>query len=247
MRQIVALLFCLSAAFAQAQTFTTKPFLSVQGHAEAKVKPDIFPVTVRLEDTGTDPARSQGLVEDLAAKTLAAAQAQGAQSSDIDVGNLSVSPKTKWDDKAEQEIFLGNSYERAIEVRFRDLERLRQFIAALPDMKQLRIDTGTFQYSGRRELERKLRREAVADAKAAAEDLAGAVGRRLLELFNVSDHAQSTIYSNMGYSRSGAPSARSVSSVALLAPGTVRNSGIVLKEGEITVSADAFLVYIIGD
>ena len=247
MRSVILLMLVMGASIAQAQTFTTKPFLSVQGHAEAKVKPDIFPVEVRMEETGTDPAKSQGLVEDLAARVLSAAQAQGATDRDIDVGNLSISPQTKWDEKTEREIFLGNTYEREIEVRFKDLDSVRKFIAALPDMKQLRIDTSTFQYSGRRELERRLRREAIADATAAAKDMSDAVGKRLVELFNVSDRAQSTIYSNLGYSGSGAPVPRDATSVALLAPGTVRNAGIVLKEGEITVSADAYLVYIIGD
>lgn len=235
----------LAPVVVTAQTFTTKPFLSVQGHAEATVRPDVFPVEVTLADTGTNAAKSQALVEDLSAKVLAAAQAQGAQDRDIDVGNLSVSPKTKWDEKADDEIFLGNEYEREIEVRFRDLDALRRFIAALPDLRQLRIATGTFQYSGRRALERKLRRDAIADAKAAADDMADAVGKRLVELFNVSDRAQSTIYSNVGYAGSG--TLDRMTSVALLAPGTVRSANIVLKEGEITISADAFLVFVIGD
>ena len=246
MRRIILLGLLAIAPALHAQTFTTRPFLSVQGHAEVTVKPDIFPVKVTLKETGTNPAKSQGLVEDLAAKVLAAAQAQGAGDRDIDVGNLSVSPETKWDDKTETDIFLGNAYERDIEVRFKPLDSVRGFIAALPDMKQLRIATGQFQYSGRRELERKLRREAIADARAAANEMADAVGKRLVELFNVSDRAQSTIYSNLGYSGSGSPIPRSTDSVALLAP-AVRSGNIVLKEGEISVSADAYLVYIIGD
>ncbi|MCX7043191.1 MAG: SIMPL domain-containing protein [Gammaproteobacteria bacterium] len=242
----VLALFLANAALAQ--TFTTKPFLSVQGHAEAKVKPDIFPVKVKLEEVGMNPAKSQVLVEDLAAKVLASAKAQGADDRNIDIGNLSISPETKWDDKTEKDVFLGNSYERQIEVRFKDLESARQFIASLPDMRQVRITTGVFQYSGRRELERNLRREAIADASAAAKDMAHAVDKRLLELFNVSDRAQSTIYSNIGYDGySGGPVPRDITSTALLAPGTVRDANIVLKEGEITISADAFLVYIIGD
>jgi uncharacterized protein len=247
MRRALILWFLALAPVAQAQTFDSHPFLSVQGHAEAKVKPDIFPVTVTLEETGSDAAKAQGLIEDLAAKTLAAAEAQGAKDADIDVGNLSVSPETKWDDKGEREVFLGNTYEREIEVRFQSLDAVRGFIAALPDMKQLKIQTGEFKYSGSRELQRKLRREAIADARAAADDMAAAVGKRLGALFNVSDRAQSTIYSNMGYAGGRAPLARSAEAIALLAPGAARSAGIVLKEGEITVSADAYLVYLIAD
>jgi uncharacterized protein YggE len=232
----------LGSSAATAQTFATKPFLSVQGHAEAKVTPDLFPVTVTLKETGMDPAKSQGFVESLAARVLEAAKAQGGQDKDIDVGKLSVSPETKWKDDDETEVFLGNTYEREIEVRFRDLEALRRFIAALPDQKQVRIETGEFEYSDRRALQRKLRREAIADAKAAAEEMADAVGKRLVELFNVSDRSQSTIYSNQGFAGGGLDSVTVYGSSVQR-----RTSEIVLKEGEITISADAYLVYIIGD
>jgi uncharacterized protein YggE len=181
-------------------------------------------------------------VESLAARVLEAAKAQGGQDKDIDVGKLSVSPETKWKDDDETEVFLGNTYEREIEVRFRDLEALRRFIAALPDQKQVRIETGEFEYSDRRALQRKLRREAIADAKAAAEEMADAVGKRLVELFNVSDRSQSTIYSNQGFAGGGLDSVTVYGSSVQR-----RTSEIVLKEGEITISADAYLVYIIGD
>ena len=244
MSRLLILILLVFAGASQAQTFDSHPFLSVQGHAEAKVKPDIFPVTVKIEESGMDPAKAQKLVEDLAAKVVGSAQAEGAKDSDVDVGNLDISPDTKWDEEAEREIFLGNIYSREITVRFGNLDAVRSFIAAQPDLKQLRISTGSFRYSQERQLVRRLRREAIADAKAAAEEMADAVGKRLGSLFNVSDRAQSTIYSNVGYGER-LPLARSAEAIALLAPG--RRAAIVLKEGEITVSADAYLVYLIGD
>lgn len=245
---LAALVACAPVA-GMAQTFTTKPFLSVQGHAETKVKPDVFPVEVTLSDTGMNPAKAQALVEGLAARVLAAAKARSATDADIQIGNLSVSPETKWNDDTDTATFLGNTYERVIKVRFRDLESLRDFIADLPDQKQVRIETEKFEFSGQRELQRKLRREAIEDAKSAAEDMASAVDKRLVELFNVSDRAQSTIYSSMGYNSATGAYAASLDTVTVMGSAIRqrRTSDIVLKEGEITVSADAFLVYIIGD
>jgi len=236
---------------ATGQTFQSKPFLSVQGHAEAKVKPDLFPLTVTLKDLGMDAAKSQKLVEDLAGTVLGAAKNLQLADNDIEIGNVEVSPETEWDDDKDVEIFKGNSYERTIRLRFHSLETLRQFLGAMPMSRNLRLETGRFDYSGAAELKRKLRRDAIDDARKGAQDMAAAVGKRLLDLFNVSDRAQSTIYANSGYSYDGysVGGTASLDTVKVVGTGAnaIRGSSIVLREGEITISADAYLVYLIGD
>lgn len=229
---------------ADAQTFAGKPFLSVQGHAEAKVRPDIFPLKVTLSEISMDPAKSQSLIEGLAKRALAAAARQKLVDADIELGNLSVSPETKWDEDGEKETFLGNKYEREITLRFHDLDALRGFLADLPDSKNVRLDTLSFEYSKQGELKRRMRRDAIEDARRGAEDMAAAVGKRLLDLQNVSDRAQSTTYSASGYN-SNALGTVTVMGGAYREPR--RTSDIVLREGEITISADAFLVYVIGE
>jgi hypothetical protein len=80
--------------------------------------------------------------------------------------------------------------------------------------------------------------------------MAASVGKRLVDLFNVSDRAQSTIYASSGYdSRSNyARGSEALDTVTVVGGSdNVRGSQIVLREGEITVSADAYLVYLIGD
>jgi uncharacterized protein YggE len=234
-----------------AQTFAGRPFLSVKGHAKARVKPDLFPIELTIVELGMDPGRSQRTVEDLSRVALEAAQKQGLPDVDIEVGNLSISPQTEWNDKTEEDVFQGNEYERKLRFRFHDLDKLRAFIEAIPESRNVHLRTLEFEFSGQQELERSLRRKAIEDARRGAGDMADAVGKRLVELFNVSDRAQNTVYSASGY-QSPSFGLESVtvagSSAALLAPGTVkRNSQIVLREGEIEVSADAFLVYVIGD
>ena len=235
---MLAAAFALSAQGAHAQSLGSKPFLSMQGHAEMLVKPDIFPIKVTLNETGMDPAKSQGLVEDLAERVLASAAVLKVPDVDIEVGNLSVSPETKWDDEEEKEIFLGNTYEREFTIRFRSLDKLREFIEKMPDSRQLRLATQKFEHSRADELKRELRRLAIEDAKRGAADMAAAVGKRLTDLHNVSDRAQSTGYSSSGYSTLDAVAVSGTS---------VRPRQIVLREGEIKLSADAFLVYLIGD
>jgi uncharacterized protein YggE len=240
----LALLACLSlSTAATAQTFQGKPFLSVKGHAETKVKPDIFPLDVTITELSMDAAKSQKLVEDLAAKVLQEARALQVADADIEVGNLSISPETEWDDDKDVQVFKGNEYEREITLKFRSLDALRRFLDAMPMSQNLRLETDDFEFSGEAELTRKLRREAIADAREAAQEMASAVGKRLLDLFNVSDSRQATITAATGYSSNES----SLGTVTVSAASISRGSAIILREGEITVSADAFLVYLIGD
>lgn len=120
-------------------------------------------------------------------------------------------------------------------------------IADLPNSKNMRIDTQTFEVSNAAQIKRTLRRAAIEDAKKAAVEMADAVGKRLIDLQNVSDRAQSTAYSSSGYDSGELYSVTVNGAVALLAPGTVRSRSIVLREGAIKLSADAYLIYIMGD
>ncbi len=230
----------LLATSVNAQSMAGKPFLSVQGHAETRIKPDIFPLEVTIAETSMDPAKSQALVEDLARKALAAAAKQRVEDRDIEIGNLSISPETEYDDDTDTTKFLGNTYERKITVRFRSLDSLRAFLGDLPASKHVKFATETFEYSKQAELKRQLRREAIEDARRGAEDMAAAVGKRLVELQNVSDRAQSTVYSASGFNAGSLDTVRVVG-------GYIRSADIVLREGEIKVSAEAYLIYVIGD
>jgi uncharacterized protein YggE len=239
----VALLLAVASCSAAAQGVSGKPFLAVQGHAESRVKPDLFPVSVTLSDMGMDGGKSQAMVEGLAKQVLAAAQKQQVADADLEVGNLSVSPETKWNEDKDTEVFLGNTYERELKVRFHSLDALRAFIADLPAGRQVQIETDTFEYSKAAELKRQLRRDAIDDARRGAEDMASAVGKRLVDLQSVSDKAQAVSYSASGYAYE--PGA--LGKVQVTGARVGRTSDIVLREGEILVSADAYLIYVMGD
>jgi uncharacterized protein YggE len=254
-RVLMTILLAAAPFLATAQSFQGKPFLAVQGHAEAKVKPDIFPIAVTLTDTSMDSAKSQTLVEGLAKQVLAVAQALKVGDLDLEIGNLSISPNSDWDEKKDEDVFKGNTYEREITIRFHNLADLKSFIGQMPESRAIKLDTKTFEYSGAAELKRKLRREAIDDARQAGLEMADAVHKRLLNLFNVSDRAQSVVYASSGYSNSdalrySAEDARRQGGTAVNAIDVVsvkRGSEIVLREGEIKISADAYLVYEIGD
>jgi len=211
-----------------------KPFIAVQGHAEERLVPDVFPVEITITDTSQSAGESQALVEGLARQVVAAAEKLKVPDKDLTIGNLRISPEQRWDDKLERNIFTGNRYERHFTVRLRTLSDLRSLVALLPEGRNLRLQTQGFERSDAGVIRRRLRSQAVADAQEQARDLASATGVRLGRLYTASDRPM------------GLPYARNVSAIeAVSVSGNVLTSEMIVKEGEISIQSDVYLVYLI--
>lgn len=221
---------------AAAQAISGAPYVAVHGEANREVVPDIFPIEVTLSETSTDPA-VQGKIESLAATILEVADQMKVPAADLSLPNLSISPNYDYDDKLEKQIFLGNTYQREIKVRFHTLDALRQFIAGLPDDKSVRIDTGQFATSRAREIRRELMGAAIADARATAEALAAGAGRKLGPVHTISNRAFNVSYSDSGDATN--LGAVSVMGRSLAAP----PPPVVLREGRITLDQDVYIIY----
>ncbi|HTM70036.1 MAG TPA: SIMPL domain-containing protein, partial [Luteimonas sp.] len=125
-------------------------------------------------------------------------------------------------------------YMREIEVRFHTLDRLREFIAALPEDKALRIDTKKFETSRAAEIKRGLLQKAISDARLTAGALAAGVGRKLGPVHTISNQSL-----NIRYSESTQLGSVTVSgAIALMAPGVA-----AMREGRITLDQDVYIIY----
>lgn len=240
--KFICLMFAVAMApMTMAQTGSDAPYIAAQGRSETRVVPDLFPVSIQVTDVGTDAGASQALVEGLAGKVTDAARKLGVADADLTVGNLRIYPEHRWEREGEKQVFLGNRYERQIGVRLRKLSDLRALVSALPQGPNLRIQTQSFERSDSQAIKLRLQAEAVKDAQATAKNLADAVGVRLGRVQNVSDQPQSWNYAR--------PMARQVDSVSVYGfnGSNVSTAEMVLKEGEITIGADAYIVYRIGD
>jgi uncharacterized protein YggE len=237
MKYLVGLLALFVAHTAFAQNIGGPPYIAVHGQAKIEVVPDIFPLDITLKEASKDTAAAQGRIESLAQDIVDLAKAQNIPDADVNVGNLSVSPETDYDEKTEKQIFLGNNYEREIKISFRTLDGLRQFLSRVPQAKQIRIDTGSFGYSNSVTAKKKLMSDAIADARATADELAKGVGKRIAGVHTISNQGF-----NVRYAESVELDTVTVQGVALLAPGSV-----VLKEGRITLAQDVYIIYLIAD
>lgn len=226
------------AGAVNAQEIAGAPYIAVQGEAKQEVVPDLFPVKIILSETSVDAATTQGVIESLASDLLRIAARMKVPERDLTVSNLSISPGYKYDRDDQKQVFLGNTYQREINLRFHTLDALRDFIAALPEAKAMRIDTGEFLTSRAEELRRGLLQQAIANARSTAEAMAAGIGRKLGAVHTISNQGF-----NMRYSRSvNAIDVSSTESVALLAPGTV-----AMKKGVIELKQSVYIIYTLVD
>ncbi len=218
------------------------PFIAVHGEAKADVVPDVFPVELTLKETSTDAAATQAKIETLAKNILAITGKMQVADGDTTVSNLDISPEYKYDGNTEKQVFLGNTYQREIRIKFHSLPKLNEFITALPQSAALGIQTSEFETSKADELRRELLQSAIANAKRTAEAMANGVGRKLGAVQNISNEGLNITYSQ---------SLEAVTVMGSLAPAKMLGAPApppppppaVLREGKITLDQDVYIVY----
>jgi uncharacterized protein YggE len=260
MKKFMVLLLCALASPVYAQG---APFLAVRGEASIQVVPDVFPLEIDIHAEGMDVAKSQSRVEELTRAVLAQARSAGLDDSAITVGSIDISPQNRYDEKTRQSRFVGNLYAREIVLKFKDLDLLRKQVAAVPPGENIEVSTGSFELSNAPEVRRRLLVDAIANAKASAEVLAAGIERKLLRAQTIStspmaltagsyinatdvnDLQSTSVLTAEQIARVPVP--RNITSVALLAPGSVRSTEIQLEKGSVTLRAEVYIVYALGD
>ncbi|MCW4455694.1 SIMPL domain-containing protein [Flavobacterium sp. MXW15] len=237
---IAAAVLSLAALGAQAQSISGQPFIAVHGTAKAEVVPDIFPLEITLSETSKDAARTQALIEGLARQIIELTQAMEMADRDVTLSNLDVSPEYRYNDKDDTETFLGNTYQRQIKLRFHTLADLQKMISSLPQVRQVRLNTGSFATSQADELRRQLLTQAVEDARKTADIMAAAVGRRIGTVHNISNQGF-----NVRYVTSDEYSRQSLDRV--MVTGSKIGAPVALREGSIQLDQNVYIIYTLVD
>ena len=241
MRIAIAVVLVSMMGVANAQSISGSPFIAVHGKAKAEVVPDVFPLEITLKDTALDTAKTQAMIEGYASQVVALTKKMEMEDRDVTVSNLSVAPEYRYDDKNDKQVFLGNTYERKIKLKFHTLEGLKKMIEALPQAKQVQLDTGTFVSSQADVLRKGLLTEAVDDARTTAEIMAKAVGKRLGTVHNISNQGFNVRYVESGDSYS-------LDSVTVSGSRLQRAPApVVLSKGTTQLEQDVYIIYTLVD
>jgi uncharacterized protein len=235
---VALFLISLNISFANAQAVNGPPYIAVHGHSEKEVVPDIFPLEIVLSETSFDASKTQKKIEDLAAATLQLAKKNNLSDGDISIGNLDIEAEEKYNDKTEVNVFIGNSYTRKINLRFRSLKEMKSFISEFPTAKEVKISTSAFSNSKAREIKAELLKLAVENARADAEILAQSVGKKIIGVQNISNTSGISGYSN--YSN--------VDAIQVIGARTNYNrlTELVMAEGVTTIKQDVYIIYLLG-
>lgn len=192
MRRVFAsLVLLLSVATAQAQVNALPPtrHILVYGDAQARAVPDRFRIKVAFDAVDRNAGDARGRVETSVASIIERLHAAGVVDNDIVATSLSVSPKTRDDDRTNEEVFVGTEVERSLTARFDAKEKLEAFLRGLQTSKELSVSDITTELSDEPALRKALRAKAIESTREKAETIAKAYGSRLGALYSVSDVA----------------------------------------------------------
>lgn len=260
---LLSMALALCATSASAQSISPKAYIAIRGHAEVRVVPDTFPVSVWIHDIEMDRSKAEDTVETIARQTVAAARKMGLGDADMSLGNLRVSSEFERDELGKQ-AFVGSRYERRFEFRFRRLADLKKFLSALSTTKQVQTQVGSFSLSRERDVRRLLVADAAKDAKFTGDAFAGSVGKKLGDVLaisdkplgqvgggfinpiDISDVESTTVLTAEQVAR--VPASSNQQMFHLLAPTEAKDvQETVLSEGVVSLAVDVYVVYALID
>lgn len=179
-------------ASGQINTLPSAPHLLVKGHAEARIVPDRFTIRLNVDVTDMSPNVARAKVEAHMQQLFKALDAKGALKRQTHASSLSVQPQTDYEDG--KSIFKGTDVSRSIDATFDSLEKLREFIAAVPADKEVQIASIDTALNDIDAIRLKLRSAAIKNSRQAAEKIAAAYGMKIIGVYSVSEVAPNFAY-----------------------------------------------------
>jgi len=230
-----ALLFLLPAV-TLADGLPQAPYIQVTGHGELHVAPDMLTVSMTLEKTGMDAAVARADVEARTTKVLALARKLGLADKDIKAPAVTVYPQYEWHSGPGgdgKQVMVGQHVTRSIMLTLRDITRYGELVDGLFAAGVTRLDGVSPDRSDRDALQRRALADAVTDARAKAEALAGSAGVRVGAVYSINDQSTER-------------GPRPIMMAAMASADRGATPQAEYLNGEIEIDADVQVYYLIG-
>ncbi|KUE79953.1 SIMPL domain-containing protein [Aeromonas schubertii] len=183
----LSVLFLLSPAWAIEAP--TAAHVSVSGVAERKVEPDMATLSVSVTALQKDGLKAKQQVDAKVAAFFGKLEGLGIKRSDVDAGNLVVSPEYQYAPEKKPQL-LGYRAQRQLSVRLYQLEKLSQLMETALGAGLETVSQIEYGLKDAKEEKEKVRLAAVEDAKAKAQSLANGFGAKLGKIYAVEYDAQ---------------------------------------------------------
>jgi hypothetical protein len=187
---LFASLLLLVPLAASADGLPDQAYISVSGHGELQVAPDMAYVPVVLEASREDAKVARADVEARTAKVIALARKLGIADKDIDAPAVTVYPEwgtVKSPVNGNRQVITGYRVMRTLSLTLRDLTRYGELADGLFDAGITDLGDPALDRSDRKMLEQKARALAVADARDMAAGLAQSAGVTLGTVYSIAE------------------------------------------------------------
>lgn len=173
-------------AIAQVNALPPTRHILVYGDAQARAIPDRFKISINFEAVNISPDVARRSVETNVNSILSQLKAVGVPEREIVATSVQISSRRRYDQKLQEEIFVGTAVTRSLTARFSSQSDLEKFLAGVKTTQELSISNVTTELSSEPELRKALREKAILSSREKAEVIAqgvrGQVGRSLQRL-----------------------------------------------------------------
>jgi uncharacterized protein YggE len=169
----------MAAAMAQEEGKLLAPSITVSGQGEVKGQPDMAQISVGVVTEAKSAAEAMEANNTAMHQLMASLKQEGIAEKDIQTANFSVNPQYRQDELQRQARIVGYQVENLVQINVRDLSKLGGLLEKLVQSGANRMHGINFQFSDRKEILNRARRDALADARQAAQIYAEAAGVHL--------------------------------------------------------------------
>ncbi len=186
----LVLLFSATAdVSAQVNALPPTRHILVYGDAQARAIPDRFKITLNFESVNVDPDLARRNVETNVQQVLTQLRAAGVPDDEIVATSLSIDSKERYDQKTQEQVFVGTEVARTLTARFSSQKALESFLAGIKTSRELTISEVSTQLSDEPALRAALREKTIVSSREKADIIAKAYGARISGVYSVSDVA----------------------------------------------------------
>jgi uncharacterized protein len=153
--------------------------ITVSGSGRVNVVPDTARISLAVERRDPVMRTARDATVKVTRDFLALCSRLGIKESRIQTAGLTMQPEYRWDEKQNQQVFIGYFVQRQLAVEVNDLDRLGELIEGAVDIGVNQVSPPMFDSSKRPELTRQALAAASEDARANAERIAATLGVKL--------------------------------------------------------------------
>lgn len=164
--------------------------ITIDGEGTVSGKPDLARVDIGLYTEGEDVPSVQNANTQKVNAMLAALKDLGIAEADIQTSNYNITPRYQYDEGAQTVI--GYAVSQNLAVKVRDLSKVGTVLSRVGSLGANQVNGVTFTIDDPSSLEQMARKDALEDARKKAEELADALGVKIVRVVTFSESSSGT-------------------------------------------------------